>query len=217
MQEFIDELEQRKAKARQMGGEQKVALQHQLGRLTARERIDKLVDPGSFMELGLLSHSDAPGMEDKSPADGLIAGLAKIDARPVAVSATDKTVFAGTEGTVYIGKDKLLSELAVRKGYPLIHLGEGGRVRMPDGMGSDGISTEMMPLYLLRHGRQTLFIATIMGDSFRGPTGLFGWQFCREGLANWPTSFHTFIKPLLRACTISERPDLQGILHSLAN
>jgi len=109
MQEYIDELNQRKAKARLMGGEKKVALQHQLGRLTARERIEKLVDPNSFMELGLLNHSDALGMEDKSPADGLVAGLAKIDGRLVVVSATDKTVLAGTEGTVYIRKDKGLS------------------------------------------------------------------------------------------------------------
>jgi acetyl-CoA carboxylase carboxyltransferase component len=170
MEEFIKELNQRKAKARLMGGEQKVALQHQLGHLTARERVEKLADPGSFMELGLLNHSDTPGVEDKTPADGLVAGLAKINGRPVAVSATDKTVLAGTEGTVYMRKERLLSELAVRRGYPLIHLGEGGGLRMPDGMGSDGISARMMPMHFLRHGRQTLSIATIMGDSFGGPT-----------------------------------------------
>jgi acetyl-CoA carboxylase carboxyltransferase component len=159
MEEFIKELNERKAKARLMGGESKVALQHQLGHLTARERIEKLVDPASFMELGLLNHSDTPGVEDKTPADGLVAGLAKINGRPVAVSATDKTVLAGTEGTVYMRKERLLAELAIKRGHPLIHLGEGGGLRMPDGMGSDGISERMMPMHFLRHGRQTLNIA----------------------------------------------------------
>jgi acetyl-CoA carboxylase carboxyltransferase component len=170
MEAFIAELKLRKEKARLMGGEKKIAIQHELGHLTARERIDRLVDPDTFMELGLLNHSDVPGMEGKSPADGLISGIGKIDGRPVVIEASDRTVLAATEGTVHIRKSKMIREFAVKRGYPIINLGEGGGLRMPDGMGSDGISTKMMPPTLLRHGRQTLFIATIMGDSFGGPT-----------------------------------------------
>jgi len=170
MEEFVQELRRRKEKAWLMGGKEKIDIQHGLGRLTARERIDELVDADTFLELGLLNHSEMRGMEDKSPADGLICGIGKVEGRPVVIEASDKTVFAATEGTVHMRKSKMLHEFAVKRGYPIINLGEGGGLRMPDGMGSDGISSKMMPITLLKHGRQTLFIATIMGDSFGGPT-----------------------------------------------
>lgn len=65
---------------------------------------------------------------------------------------------------------KALHEYAVKRGFPLINLGEGGGLRMPDGMGSDGISDKMMPLDLLLHGRRVPFVAAVMGDSYGGPT-----------------------------------------------
>jgi acetyl-CoA carboxylase carboxyltransferase component len=65
----LEELKQKKAKALQMGGSEKVKRQHEKGKLTAREKIEKLFDPGSFLEVGMLNHSDMPGMEDKTPAD----------------------------------------------------------------------------------------------------------------------------------------------------
>jgi acetyl-CoA carboxylase carboxyltransferase component len=63
----LRELEQKREKFLQMGGPAKVNRQHEKGWLTARERIDRLLDPGSFMEMGLFAHSDYPGMEDKNP------------------------------------------------------------------------------------------------------------------------------------------------------
>lgn len=92
MEQLIRELHEKKEKAKQMGGEEKVQRQHQLGRYTARERIEKLVDEGTFFELGMLNHSDYPGAEHKSPADGLICGIGKVNGRPVVIQATDKTV-----------------------------------------------------------------------------------------------------------------------------
>jgi len=170
MQEFIVDLERRREKAKRMGGEAKIALQHGLGRGTARERIDRMVDPGSFMEIGMLAHSDVPGMEEKTAADGVVGGIAKIDGRPVVVEASDKTVLAATEGMVHMRKSELLHKCAVKHGFPLINLGEGGGLRIPDGMGSDGISERMMPMSLLKHGRLVPFLAAIMGDSYGGPT-----------------------------------------------
>ena len=82
----LKELEQRRAKARQMGGAEKIKKQHDQGKLTARERIDQLLDPDSFIEIGMLNHSDIPGMEEKTPADSKVAGYGKIDGRQVAVS-----------------------------------------------------------------------------------------------------------------------------------
>lgn len=169
MDEYIQELEARKKQA-QTVDRQKVEIQHGLGRFTARERIGKLVDPGSFMELGMLNHSDIPGMEKKSAGDGLIGGLAKVNGRPIVVEASDKTVFAATEGAVHMRKGKALHEYAIKRGLPIFNLGEGGGLRMPDGMGSDGISDKMMPLHLLQHGRRVPLISSIMGDSFGGPT-----------------------------------------------
>ncbi|HUW64015.1 MAG TPA: carboxyl transferase domain-containing protein [Spirochaetia bacterium] len=170
MEELITDLERRKEEARLAGGEEKIKLQHGLGRYTARERIDRLVDPGSFLELGLLSRSEYPGAGAKSAGDGLVCGIGKIAGRPVVVEASDKTVFAATEGAVHMRKAKAVHEYAVKRGFPIINLGEGGGLRMPDGMGADGISDKMMPMDLLLHGRRVPFIAGIMGDSYGGPT-----------------------------------------------
>lgn len=170
MEEIIADLKRRKEEARQAGGEAKIRLQHSLGRYTARERIDRLVDVDSFLELGALSHSEYPGAESRSAADGVVCGIGKIAGRPVVVEASDKTVLAATEGAVHMRKAKAAHEYAVKRGFPLINLGEGGGLRMPDGMGSDGISDKMMPSDLLLHGRRVPFIAAIMGDSYGGPT-----------------------------------------------
>src|SRR4030042_1638694 len=105
MKEDVDELKRRKARALDMGGPDKIARKHDAGVGTARERIENLLDPGSFFEIGMLDHSDIPGMEDKTPADGKIAGFGKIDGRPVAVTADDATVLAGTGGRVGVEKE----------------------------------------------------------------------------------------------------------------
>ena len=170
MEEYIEELNRRKEKARLGGGEKKIALQHELGHLTARERVDRLVDPDSFMELGMLNHSELPGLEDKTPADGLVCGIGKINGRTVVLQAWDKTVSAGTVGGVQMRKTDKVHELAVKQGHPVIYLGEGGGLRIPEGLGSDGVSTKMMPMSILRHSREVPFIATIMGESYGGPT-----------------------------------------------
>ncbi len=170
MEKLISELHEKKEKARQMGGEEKVQRQHQLGRYTARERIEKLVDEGTFFELGMLNHSDYPGAEHKSPADGLISGIGKVNGRPVVVQATDKTVFAGAEGQVFLEKYRKGKEYAINRGLPLIEFAEGGGLRMPDGMGSDGISASLPTKEGLQQGRKVPFITAVVGDSFGGPT-----------------------------------------------
>jgi acetyl-CoA carboxylase carboxyltransferase component len=166
MHELIRDLESRKEKALQMGGQEKIDRQHSLGRLTARERIDTLVDYDSFFELGMLNHSDMPGKEEGSPGDGIIAGLGKVNGRHIAVLAMDKTVFAGTEGNTSWRKSELIHEYALKRKLPIFHLGEGGGLRMPDNMGSAGISKKIMPQYLLNHNRQVPFFTSILGESY---------------------------------------------------
>lgn len=166
----IQELLNKKETAKLGGGEEKINRQHELGFYTARERIEKLVDQGSFLELGLLAHSEVEGVEHKSAGDGIVIGLAKVNGRPIVLQAADKTVFAGTEGMVYFRKSRAVHEFAVKRGFPLINLMEGGGLRMPDGMGADGISQMLFPQELLKHNREVPMITAILGDSFGGPT-----------------------------------------------
>lgn len=166
----VEELQERKAIARLGGGAEKIQNQHDRGFLTARERIDLLADVGSFMELGMLNTSDVSGNEKKSYGDGLIAGVCKVNGRPAVVQAGDKTVFAATEGNVHIRKSRMVHDFAVRNGLPMFFLHEGGGLRMPDGMGSDGISDKLFPPEMLTHHRQVPTMTAILGDSFGGPT-----------------------------------------------
>jgi len=170
MERLIKDLEQRKEKALALGGKDQVTRQHQKGRYTARERIDRFVDPGSFIELGMLNQSEYPGAEDKTPADGLIAGLAKVSGRPILIEATDKTIFAGAEGSVHLRKFIRMHEYASKRGLPLINLAEGGGLRIPDGMGADGISESIFSMTLLANGRKNPLITGVMGDSYGMPT-----------------------------------------------
>jgi methylmalonyl-CoA decarboxylase subunit alpha len=170
LQQLTDELQTRKEAARLGGGQEKVAAHHKRGFLTARERIEKLVDANSFMELGMLNTSDVKGTENKSYGDGLIVGVGKVNGRPAVIQAGDKTVFAGTEGNVHIRKSKSIQEFAVKNGLPLFSLNEGGGLRMPDGMGSDGISDKLFPREMLTVHRQVPTMSAILGDSYGGPT-----------------------------------------------
>ncbi|WP_462413298.1 acyl-CoA carboxylase subunit beta [Neobacillus sp. Marseille-QA0830] len=170
VKEAVNDLLERKRRANLNGGLEKIKRQHEAGFYTARERINLLVDPDSFMELGMLNHSDMAGSEDKSAGDGLIVGLAKVNGRPVMVQAGDKTVFAGTEGAVHLRKAKTTHEYALKRGLPMFYLHEGGGLRMPDGMGSDGISDKLFPQEMLTHNREVPSITSILGDSFGGPT-----------------------------------------------
>ncbi|MBW2368998.1 MAG: methylmalonyl-CoA decarboxylase [Deltaproteobacteria bacterium] len=170
MEKEIQDLLRRKEKAKQMGGQAMIDRQHSLGRLTARERIDRFVDPDTFMELGMLNHSEHPDFAQQSPCDGLITGLGHVSGRPAVISAADKTVLAASEGMVFLRKNSAVNEYAVKRGLPIFRLGEGGGLRIPDGMGSDGISQTGFPEHLLTSCRTVPQITSIMGDSYGLPT-----------------------------------------------
>ena len=169
MNDVIEELERRKAKALEMGGPDKVARQHDRGHLTVRERVEKLLDPGSFFEMGLLVHSDIPGMEEKTAADGIVDGFGKIAGRPVVVRANDATVLAGSGGRNGGKKSRHLFQLALEKGYPIINLGEAGGARIPDIQGSDGLSSMTPGANYGTRARRVPMVATIMGECFGDP------------------------------------------------
>ena len=171
-EKIIKELEHRRHKALQMGGPEKIEKQHDKGRLTARERIDKLLDPGSFVEMGLLAHSDMPGMEDKTPADSLICGYGLINNKRVAIIANDFTVLASTNAKVNLKKLlEFKAQVKEKVQVPLIFLGEAGGARMPDCQGSKEVCSltgaslnALMPEYT--HFRKQPFIFAAMGECY---------------------------------------------------
>jgi acetyl-CoA carboxylase carboxyltransferase component len=165
----LDDWQAREARAREMGGPDKVARQQKKGRLTARERIAKLLDAGSFDEHGSLAHSDVPEAAAKTPADGKVTGFGALDGRTVFVSADDVTVLAGAGGRVGVGKQMKGMAYAARKGYPCIVLGDAGGARVPDIMGSAGMMSMVYPISdVPPRDRCVPMITAIMGECFGG-------------------------------------------------
>jgi len=132
--ELVVELERRRAAALAMGGPERVRRQHESGRLTVRERIDRLVDADSFYELGLLALPELR-TATPAPADAIVTGWARVDGRPVAVVGVDATVLAGTTAPVNMRKQGRLEEYAGSRGVPVIALSDADGGRIPDVMG----------------------------------------------------------------------------------
>ena len=132
-------LEELDAKALEGGGKARVAKQHAAGKLTARERIDLLLDPGSFVELDrFVTHRCADfGMQDqKVLGDGVVTGHGTVDGRRVFVFAQDFTVFGGSLSGAYASKICKIMDLALRVGAPVIGLNDSGGARIQEGVES---------------------------------------------------------------------------------
>ncbi|HWC32719.1 MAG TPA: acyl-CoA carboxylase subunit beta [Actinomycetota bacterium] len=139
MRGHVEELREKKARFREMGGRDRVERQHREGKLTVRERLDRLFDPGSFSELSLLAHhqSSSPAMQGKAtPADGCITGVGLVEGRRVAVIAYDFTVMAGSIGMVGEFKATRMRELALRERIPLVWLIDSAGARIQETSGS---------------------------------------------------------------------------------
>jgi acetyl-CoA carboxylase carboxyltransferase component len=167
-QKAIDELKRRQEIALQMGGKERIERHRQRGHITVRERIDKLVDPGTFIETGMLRQMrDNQGREFPS---NKIIGYGKIDDRTVIVQADDSTVLAGTGGPRGRPQKGLYTLLAPEYNFPVIHLGESGGVHLQSVMGSVGVLAVTYPARSLINPRKTPHIATIMGLCFGAPS-----------------------------------------------
>jgi propionyl-CoA carboxylase beta chain len=131
------ELEERRARALEAGGKDRIERQHASGKLTARERVEVLLDPGSFEELGqLVTHRSRDfGMEKTViPGDAVVTGYGRIDGRLVYVFAQDFTVFGGSLSEAYAEKVIKVMELAMRQGAPIIGLNDSGGARIQEGV-----------------------------------------------------------------------------------
>jgi acetyl-CoA carboxylase carboxyltransferase component len=139
LRELVDELHERRERARQGGGEERIERQHSQDKLTARERVALLIDEGTFSELGIHGrpHFSQRAMEGKdAPADGVITGYGKVDGRMVAVAAYDFTVMAGSMGMTGELKVARLRELALGKRIPMIWLLDSAGARIQEAAGS---------------------------------------------------------------------------------
>ncbi len=136
---LTEQLHERRGKARLGGGLDKIEKQHERGKLTARERIDLLVDEGTFNEIGIHGrpHYSQPAMQDKdAPADGVVTGWGDVDGRPVAIVAYDFTVMAGSMGQTGEIKVTRIREMALQKRMPLVWLLDSAGARIQEAAGS---------------------------------------------------------------------------------
>lgn len=139
MQERIDDLKQRRAKLYEGGGKDRIEKQHAAGKLTARERVERLVDQRSFQELaGFAEHRATRfGMAGKElPADGVITGCATIDGRLVHLASQDFTVAGGAAGEVHCAKITEMMQLSLKTGSPFVFVNDSGGARVQEGIDS---------------------------------------------------------------------------------
>src|SRR3982751_55906 len=136
---LVEDLAERRERAKLGGGEEKIERQHEAGKLTARERLALLIDEGTFCEMGIHArpHFSARAMEGRAaPADGVIPGYGKVDGRMVAVCAYDFTVMAGSMGMTGEIKVARLRDLALTKRMPFIWLLDSAGARIQEAVGS---------------------------------------------------------------------------------
>jgi len=141
MKEKIEFLESLREKARLGGGEKKIEKQHAKGKFTARERIDLLVDEGSFDELDMFVESRATDFgldKNKVLGDGVVTGFGKINGRMVAVFSQDFTVFGGSLSEAHAEKICKIMDMAMKLGIPIIGLNDSGGARIQEGVVSLG-------------------------------------------------------------------------------
>src|SRR5438128_9980986 len=130
MRQLVEDLQSLEDRLRLGGGPKKIEKQHRDGKLTARERITKLIDPGSmFLEVGLLIASDKYG--GQAPGAGVVTGLAKIEGRPAVIVANDATVKAGAWWPETVTKILRAQEIAMRNRVAIVYLVDSAGVNLP--------------------------------------------------------------------------------------
>ena len=141
MKDMLDRLEDRRAQARLGGGVKRIEAQHARGKLTARERLELLLDKGSFEELDMfVEHrsTDFGMAEVKIPGDGVVTGWGTINGRTVFVFAKDFTVFGGSLSEAHAQKITKIQDMALKMRAPVIGLFDAGGARIQEGVAALG-------------------------------------------------------------------------------
>ena len=135
MTERLEELGKRKEQALHAGSEAAVQRQHDRGKMTARERIEHLLDDGSFQELDMLArHRAGDALKDRPYTDGVITGFGTVDGRKVCIFSQDFTVFGGALGEVFAEKIHKVMDLSSSLGVPIVGLNDGAGARIQEGV-----------------------------------------------------------------------------------
>jgi propionyl-CoA carboxylase beta chain len=155
MQEILEQLKQRRAVAELGGGEKRIEAQHARGKLTARERIELLLDDGSFEEFDMFVEHRCTdfGMEDtKIPGDGVVTGWGTVNGRTVYVFAKDFTVFGGSLSETHAKKITKIQDMALQNRAPIIGLFDAGGARIQEGVAALGGYGEVFQRNVLASG-----------------------------------------------------------------
>lgn len=166
---IIDALHERRAQARTTP-QQAQEKTHAQGKLTARERVEQLLDAGSFVETGLLGRSGHPDLRDRTPADGIVVGHGTIDGRIVYVAADDATVLGGTRGRVGEAKIARVRAAALAHRKPFIALMEAGAARVQESFGASAAAMGARFGDHFRMSGKIPQVAAILGPAFGGPS-----------------------------------------------
>jgi 3-methylcrotonyl-CoA carboxylase beta subunit len=171
MKQLVEQLQQLEDRLRSGGGTAKIEKQHRDGKLTARERIQRLIDPGSmFLEIGLLIAYDR--YDGQAPGAGVVTGVARIEGRPTVIVANDATVKAGAWWPETITKILRAQEIAMRNRVPIVYLVDSAGVNLPlqDGIfpGQYGAARIFYYNSLMRQKLHVPQIAAVMGPCIAG-------------------------------------------------
>src|SRR5580698_9684603 len=171
MRLLVEQLEKLNARLRAGGGPSKIDKQHRAGKMTARERIGALLDPGAFfLEIGLLIAYDR--YEGQAPSAGVVTGLGRIEGRPAVVVANDATVKAGAWWPETITKILRAQEIAMRNHLPIVYLVDSAGVNLPyqDGIfpGQYGAGRIFYYNSIMRRRLRIPQIAAVMGPCIAG-------------------------------------------------
>jgi acetyl-CoA carboxylase carboxyltransferase component len=207
---LMKELDERREKARGMGGPEKLERRRKAGVMNARERIDYLVDDGSFIETGLLGTSGVfPEDRDRTPADGKVTGFGRIDGRDVAVAVNDFTVMGSSTSATNSKKVGHIRRLGTDRGMPCVYIGESTGARLPDAMGSRGMGALLgTDITQFQRMRDTPWCAAALGPSF----GSSAWLACCSDFAVMKKgSTMAVSSPRLISMAIGEEVDLEEL------
>jgi acetyl-CoA carboxylase carboxyltransferase component len=208
-EKLMADLDKRRADAARMGGADKLASRAKRGQLSAQERLDALVDKGSFIELGLLGASVFEADAASTPRDGKITGFGKIDGRDAGVVVNDFTTKGSSTSATNSRKMGYIRKTCTERGLPFVHIGESTGARLPDAMGAKGMGQMLgNDITQFRRTRETPWAAAALDTSF----GSSAWQCCCADFSVMKKgSIMSVSSPRLVSMAIGEKVDLEEL------
>lgn len=207
---LMAKLDEKRAHAASMGGKEKLEKRKARGQLNAQERLDALIDPGSFIETGLLGASSVfKEDEGRTPRDGKLTGFGKIDGRDVGVVVNDFTVKGASTSSTNSKKMGHVRRVAQEKGMPFVHVGESTGARLPDAMGSRGMGNLLgNDTTQFRRIRENPWASAALDNAF----GSSAWMCCMADFAVMKKgSIMSVSSPRLVSMAIGEKVDLEAL------